>query len=79
MKQALGQLRKRFQKITEGGGINAAKKQHEKNKLTAQGANQLSVGPRYRYFMKLVHLPDLKCMKNMEAARPQEPWQVLDM
>ena len=36
MKQALGQLRKRFQKITEGGGINAAKKQHEKNKLTAR-------------------------------------------
>jgi 3-methylcrotonyl-CoA carboxylase beta subunit len=36
MKQTLGQLRKRFQKITEGGGTSAAQKQHEKNKLTAR-------------------------------------------
>src|SRR5450631_1001863 len=36
MKQTLGQLRKRFQKITEGGGIHAAEKQHDKNKLTAR-------------------------------------------
>jgi acetyl-CoA carboxylase carboxyltransferase component len=36
MKQTLGQLRKRFQKIAEGGGVNAAKKQHEKSKLTAR-------------------------------------------
>jgi len=36
MKQTLGQLRKRYQKITEGGGIKSAEKQHEKNKLTAR-------------------------------------------
>jgi 3-methylcrotonyl-CoA carboxylase beta subunit len=36
MKQALGQLRNRFQKIEAGGGIKSAEKQHEKNKLTAR-------------------------------------------
>src|ERR1700681_4500441 len=36
MKQALAQLRNRFQKIAVGGGINSAEKQHEKNKLTAR-------------------------------------------
>jgi 3-methylcrotonyl-CoA carboxylase beta subunit len=36
MKQALSLLRNRFQKITEGGGIKSAQKQHEKNKLTAR-------------------------------------------
>jgi acetyl-CoA carboxylase carboxyltransferase component len=36
MKQALSVLRNRFQKITEGGGIKSAEKQHEKNKLTAR-------------------------------------------
>ncbi len=35
MKQALGQLRNRFQKIAVGGGLKSAEKQHEKNKLTA--------------------------------------------
>jgi 3-methylcrotonyl-CoA carboxylase beta subunit len=36
MKQALGLLRSRLQKISIGGGIKAADKQHEKNKLTAR-------------------------------------------
>ncbi len=36
MKQALGQLRNRFQKIAVGGGLTSIDKQHEKNKLTAR-------------------------------------------
>ena len=36
MKQALAQLRTRFQKISLGGGIKSIEKQHEKNKLTAR-------------------------------------------
>ena len=36
MKQALSQLRSRFQKIALGGGKKAIEKQHEKNKLTAR-------------------------------------------
>ncbi len=36
MKQALSQLRNRFQKIAVGGGMKSAEKQHEKNKLTAR-------------------------------------------
>jgi 3-methylcrotonyl-CoA carboxylase beta subunit len=36
MKQALGQLRNRFQKIATGGGTKSIEKQHEKNKLTAR-------------------------------------------
>jgi 3-methylcrotonyl-CoA carboxylase beta subunit len=36
MKQALSQLRTRFQKIAVGGGMKAADKQHEKNKMTAR-------------------------------------------
>ena len=36
MRQALSQLRSRFQKIALGGGIKAIDKQHEKNKLTAR-------------------------------------------
>ena len=36
MKQALGQLRKRFQKIEAGGGAKSIEKQHKKNKLTAR-------------------------------------------
>ncbi len=36
MKQALSQLRSRFQKIAVGGGVKAIDKQHEKNKLTAR-------------------------------------------
>ena len=36
MKQALSQLRNRFQKIAVGGGVKSAEKQHEKNKLTAR-------------------------------------------
>jgi 3-methylcrotonyl-CoA carboxylase beta subunit len=36
MKQALGQLRNRFQKIASGGGTKSIEKQHEKNKLTAR-------------------------------------------
>ena len=36
MKQALSQLRSRFQKITVGGGVKSIEKQHEKNKLTAR-------------------------------------------
>jgi acetyl-CoA carboxylase carboxyltransferase component len=36
MKQALSQLRSRFQKITLGGGVKSIDKQHEKNKLTAR-------------------------------------------
>jgi 3-methylcrotonyl-CoA carboxylase beta subunit len=36
MKQALSQLRNRFQKISLGGGVNSVEKQHEKNKLTAR-------------------------------------------
>ncbi|MEJ0080073.1 MAG: hypothetical protein WDM78_03710 [Puia sp.] len=37
MKQALVQLRNRFQKIATGGGAKSIEKQHEKNKLTARG------------------------------------------
>src|SRR5450631_1449976 len=33
MKQALGQLRSRFQKIAVGGGVNSIDKKHEKNKI----------------------------------------------
>jgi len=36
MKQALSQLRNRFQKIAVGGGLTSIDKQHEKNKLTAR-------------------------------------------
>jgi 3-methylcrotonyl-CoA carboxylase beta subunit len=36
MKQALGQLRHRFEKISAGGGPKSIEKQHEKNKLTAR-------------------------------------------
>ncbi len=36
MKQALSQLRNRFQKITLGGGVDSIDKQHEKKKLTAR-------------------------------------------
>jgi acetyl-CoA carboxylase carboxyltransferase component len=36
MKQALGQLRHRFEKISTGGGPKSIEKQHEKNKLTAR-------------------------------------------
>ena len=36
MKQALSQLRNRFQKIALGGGVKSVDKQHEKNKLTAR-------------------------------------------
>jgi len=36
MKQALSQLRNRFQKISLGGGIKSIDKQHEKNKQTAR-------------------------------------------
>jgi 3-methylcrotonyl-CoA carboxylase beta subunit len=36
MKQALSQLRSRFQKISLGGGIKSIEKQHEKKKLTAR-------------------------------------------
>ena len=36
MKQALGQLRHRFEKISAGGGPKSVQKQHEKNKLTAR-------------------------------------------
>ena len=36
MKQALSQLRNRFQKISLGGGVKSVDKQHEKNKLTAR-------------------------------------------
>ena len=36
MKQALGLLRNRFQKIAMGGGAKSIGKQHEKNKLTAR-------------------------------------------
>jgi 3-methylcrotonyl-CoA carboxylase beta subunit len=36
MKQALGQLRNRHQKIAAGGGAKSIEKQHEKNKLTAR-------------------------------------------
>jgi len=36
MKQALAQLRNRFQKISLGGGTKSIEKQHEKNKLTAR-------------------------------------------
>jgi 3-methylcrotonyl-CoA carboxylase beta subunit len=36
MKQALAQLRLRFQKIVTGGGLKSIEKQHEKNKLTAR-------------------------------------------
>ena len=36
MKLALSQLRMRFQKIAVGGGMKAADKQHEKNKMTAR-------------------------------------------
>jgi 3-methylcrotonyl-CoA carboxylase beta subunit len=36
MKQALSQLRNRFQKIAVGGGLKSIDKQHEKNKLTAR-------------------------------------------
>ncbi len=36
MKQALSQLRNRFQKISLGGGMKSIEKQHEKNKLTAR-------------------------------------------
>jgi 3-methylcrotonyl-CoA carboxylase beta subunit len=36
MKQALSQLRGRFQKIAIGGGVKSIDKQHEKNKLTAR-------------------------------------------
>src|SRR5450432_3423898 len=36
MKQALDQLRSRFQKIAVGGGVISIDKQHEKNKLTAR-------------------------------------------
>ena len=36
MKQALAQLRNRFQKIAIGGGTKSIEKQHEKNKLTAR-------------------------------------------
>ena len=34
MKQALSQLRNRFQKIALGGGVKSIDKQHEKKKLT---------------------------------------------
>ena len=33
MKQALAQLRNRFQKIAIGGGTKSIEKQHEKNKM----------------------------------------------
>ena len=36
MKQALAQLRNRYQKIAIGGGMKSIEKQHEKNKLTAR-------------------------------------------
>ena len=36
MKQALVQLRNRYQKIAAGGGTKSIEKQHEKNKLTAR-------------------------------------------
>jgi acetyl-CoA carboxylase carboxyltransferase component len=36
MKQALVQLRNRYQKIAAGGGAKSIEKQHEKNKLTAR-------------------------------------------
>ncbi len=36
MKQALSQLRNRFQKIALGGGLKSIDKQHEKKKLTAR-------------------------------------------
>jgi acetyl-CoA carboxylase carboxyltransferase component len=36
MKQALAQLRNRYQKIEKGGGAKSIEKQHEKNKLTAR-------------------------------------------
>jgi acetyl-CoA carboxylase carboxyltransferase component len=36
MKQALAQLRNRYQKIAAGGGAKSIEKQHEKNKLTAR-------------------------------------------
>jgi 3-methylcrotonyl-CoA carboxylase beta subunit len=36
MKQALSQLRHRFEKISTGGGPKSIEKQHEKNKLTAR-------------------------------------------
>lgn len=36
MKQALSQLRNRFQKIVMGGGLKSIEKQHEKNKKTAR-------------------------------------------
>src|SRR3984957_7376926 len=36
MKQALSQLRSRFQKIVMGGGVKSIEKQHEKNKKTAR-------------------------------------------
>ncbi len=35
-KQALSQLRNRFQKIALGGGVGSIEKQHEKKKLTAR-------------------------------------------
>jgi 3-methylcrotonyl-CoA carboxylase beta subunit len=36
MKQALSQLRNRYQKISLGGGLKSIEKQHEKKKLTAR-------------------------------------------
>ena len=36
MQQSLGEMRRRLEKIMEGGGKKAQEKQKEKNKLTAR-------------------------------------------
>jgi hypothetical protein len=58
MKQALSQLRNRFQKIAVGGGLKSI---------------------RIPHFMRLVHLPVMKCMKNMGGALPAAQLPGLDM
>ena len=79
MKQALGQLRNRFQKIASGGGAKSIEKQHEKNKLTARERIAYLIDENTLPFMRSALLQDMKCMKNMVAALLPELLRALVM
>ena len=78
MKDLLKDRNNRLEKIYEGGGKKAIEKQKEKEKLTARERIDYLID-KNQFLLRSALLPDMKCMKNMVAARPAERLPVLVM
>ena len=75
MKLSLNEMRRRLDKIYEGGGKKAIEKQQEKNKLTPRERIAYLIDSD-KPFPRSAHLPVMKCMPNRAVALRVARWRV---